>query len=435
MAKDPDYDAIRITNAVQHQMNDIDTFVRNELHLSPERLKKIVTSLAGALISRHFEDLAANRLRQLAGMAHIHNGLVRSEIAYQLGKIYIGQNNAEGLAKLRESVDHARGNPEQLLKCSLAWAEEAEQRGTNIADITDALQGAWDNRAGLPQNEALWSCGHLLGKKYYEQGRMDSAETILRETHTNVPANNKLRVAVARYLVLATDTRAHTPELESLCREVIAGSANDAAQRARFQFILGRAMDSKTNNAEKLTLLRQAHNTMERTTGFTPSELQECAIRLGRALLRARQEQEVAATLLGGAWARNVQLSRRVYVLAAVLWARHLAARGDRAGRGLAGAVYEEMWRAHGSRDLPDDRQPGGDGFWATLLTALGYYANFLSSTRGDSGLLRQVVERGRHIQQQLGLPANAKIEALHQRLNGRAAMRGIPRRRAIAIW
>jgi hypothetical protein len=430
MAKDPEYPPNRVRTVVDSQMHDLNTHAVT-LPLRDEKAKRVVESLAEALCTHDEEDMAVERLTQMVALRHIFRRIARSEIFYQLGKIFSRQNHPNALPRLLDSIRNAGDNTLQRLKCSVKWAEDAARRGTNISDITDVLWRVWENRAGLLEDRTMLQCGLILGKGYVDQGRMDRAAAVLTETHEHLPEGDK-RVDAAKHLILAIDNRSYTPELERLCRTVIAALADAGVERARYEFILGRALHATANVAETRTLLQRAHNTMERNRAVFPvDDRYECRVRLGRTMLKAKVEAEQARAHLRAAWDARAQLGARVAVLAGAQHARTLAASGARADREQAGAVYARMWADHGQTALPADLQ--ATAFWSTLVAAAGYYAQHLAAAGTPAALdqLRQVVERGRSVQQQLELPADRRLEQAH---SARLAPGGIPLNGPVAM-
>ena len=314
MTKDPDYPPNRIRTVVDSQMHDLNTHAVT-LPLRDEKAKRVVESLAEALCTHDEEDMAVERLTQMVALRHIFRRIARSEIFYQLGKIFSRQNHPNALPRLLDSIRNAGDDTLQRLKCSVKWAEEAARRGTNIGNITDVLWRVWENRAGLLEDKTMLQCGLILGKGYVDQGRMDRAAAVLTETHEHLPEGDK-RVDAAKHLILAIDNRSYTPELERLCRTVIAALADHGVERARYEFILGRALHATANLAETRTLLQRAHNAMERNRALFPvDDRYECRIRLGRAMLKAKVEAEQArARLRTPPPGTRAQLSARVAV-------------------------------------------------------------------------------------------------------------------------
>jgi hypothetical protein len=244
---------------------------------------------------------------------------------------------------------------------------------------------------------------------------MERAAAVLQETHDHLPENKRLDAA--RLLVLAIDTRSYTPELERHSLAVIAALADDAVERARYEFILGRALHATERVAEARALLQRAHNTMERNRArFAVDDRYECRARLGRAMLRSRLDVDAARAHLRAAWDARALLGARVALLAGVQHARALAASDRRGDRALAGGVWERVWAEHGRTAPPDDGRV--TGFWATLVAAAGYYAKYLDGVGTPAALemLRRVVERGRAVQQRLELSANRHLEDMYRK-------------------
>jgi hypothetical protein len=426
MAKELNTPRATILTAVTRQVHDLQTY-SGTLQLTPRVAKRVAESLAEALHAHDMDGTAVERLMELIQLHHIFNGVATSEINYQLGQIYGRQNHADTLRVLRDSIRQVGNDAGQRLKCSVAWAQEATTRTTPVRDINPILWTAWEARAGLPWDDTLIDCGLLLGKGYVDQGgRNDRAEAILRLTHEHA-RNNRQRTTASQSLILAIDTRAHSPDLEQHCRAVIAALADRAVDRARFEFILGRSLHATPNHAETRRLLQRAHNVMDRNAAAFPlDDRVECRVRLARAMLKARADPDAARAHLRAGWDARAQLGPRVAVLAAIQHARALAEGGRPAAeRAQAGTVFARMWDEHADTALPPDLT--ADGFWVTLVAAAGYYVQYLHGLGTPEARVRmaQVGERARNIQRQLGLPPDRKLERYVGAGVGRGGVRG----------